>query len=559
LFLCALLLRCLYLQQIAGSPFFHVLVGDGQAYDAWAQRIASDFWGKEAFFQAPLYPYFLALEYAIFGRDLIGVRVVQMVLGACSCVLLARAARAFFSARVGWISGYLLALYGPALFFDGIVQKASLDLFLTTTLLYWLARSQERSERRYLLAAGLALGCLTLTRENALIWLPCLLLWLAYRGRAELARTARERLAPLLLGATLVLTPVAARNWSVAGEFVLTTSQFGQNFYIGNNEHADGTYQSLRFGHGGAEAERKDATELAELALGRKLGPAEVSHYWTKRAFGFISEHPARWARLMLKKSLLVFNARELADSDEPLVYEDESWLLRALSWTVSFHTLFPLALAGMFVSRKEDAPRVLHVLWPSLAASTALFFVFARYRYPLVPLFIPFAAVTLLELRRARSLSEWRTQWASVGMFVVGLILTTLPLAPAEHPRATAYYDLGVSLEALNRPRDAIEAYTDALRAHRDFVEAHVNLGALLAQDGELEEAAAQEVAALQLRPNDALAHANLGNVRFEQNRYADAEAEYQRALSLDPAQPQARAGLEALRDAQKAASPAL
>ncbi len=553
MFLSALVLRCTYLFQARESAFFHVLLGDGQSYDAWAQQILQDFWGKQAFFQAPLYPYFLALCYAVFGRDLVLVRVVQMFLGAASCVLLARATRTFFSKRVGIVAGYLLALYGPALFFDGIVQKASLDLFLTTSLLFWLALLEEHKQRRFALAAGITLGCLGLTRENALIWLPCLLLWFAWRGRAELFATARARLLPFALGTALVLAPVALRNWVVARELVLTTSQFGQNFYIGNNANADGSYQSLRFGHGGAEAERRDATELAETALGRKLGPAEVSHYWTQRALGFIAQEPAKWARLLLKKCLLVFNARELADSDEPLVYEDESWLLRGLSLIFSFRCLFPLALAGMVVTRREQAPRVLHVLWPTLAASAALFFVFARYRYPLVPLLLPFAAVALLEVRKARTRAALVKLGAPALAFALGLFLTLLPLSPPQHSRATAYYDLGVSLEALDRPRDAIEAYSDALRSYADFVEAHVNLGALLAQDGELAEAAAHELTALRLRPSDALAHANLGNIWFELNHYDEAEAEYQRALQLDATQPQARAGLAAVRDARK------
>ncbi len=70
-----------------------------------------------------------------------------------------------------------------------------------------------------------------------------------------------------LAGLAIVLVPVAARNSYVGGGFYVTTSQFGPNFYIGNNPAADGTYQSLRFGRGAPEYERQDATELAERAL----------------------------------------------------------------------------------------------------------------------------------------------------------------------------------------------------------------------------------------------------------------------------------------------------
>ena len=116
------------------------------------------------------------------------------------------------------------------------------------------------------------MGGLALTRENALVFIAVLLAWSLVgvdRGRPGVERrtTNVDRLrgaAVFLAGIAIVLVPVAARNAYVGGGFYLTTSQFGPNFYIGNNPSADGTYQSLRFGRGAPEYERQDATELAE-------------------------------------------------------------------------------------------------------------------------------------------------------------------------------------------------------------------------------------------------------------------------------------------------------
>jgi tetratricopeptide (TPR) repeat protein len=547
----ALAVRVLYLTQIEDSPFFGVPLGDGQAYDAWAVEIGRDFWGKQAFFQAPLYPYFLAAIYGVFGHDLLAVRELQLLLGASSCVLLARATSCFFSERIGLLSGLVLAVYGPALFFDGIVQKSSVDLFLGCWLLFCLARAEERDARRFPALAGVALGCLALTRETALIWAPCLLLWFALRvQRSELAAAWRRQMLPFCLGIALVLAPVALRNYAVSGQFFLTTSQFGQNFYIGNNPTADGTYQSLRFGHGGAAFERQDALELAEAASGRKLNRSEVSSYWSGRAWQFIEQHPIQWLGLLLKKSLLVWSARELPDSDEPLVYADTSWLLRASSWAFGFATLFPLSLAGAASPRGRPRLLLFGLLSLSLAASTALFFVNARYRYPLVPLLIPFAVVGVSETLRSIRTKDRALLLKLGAAAAIGLAIAGWDLAPRQQPRATAYYDLGVSLEGLGRPRDAVASYRQALLAHPDFVEAHINLGSLLAQNGDFDEAAAHERAALKLRPDDALAHANLGNILLEGHQLADAARHYQRALELDPSQPQAKDGLAALND---------
>ena len=63
------------------------------------------------------------------------VRAVQAILGAISCVLLGYAAKEFFNQRAGIIAALLLAIYPPAIFFDGLIQKSSLDLFLVTAIL----------------------------------------------------------------------------------------------------------------------------------------------------------------------------------------------------------------------------------------------------------------------------------------------------------------------------------------------------------------------------------------------------------------------------------------
>jgi hypothetical protein len=121
-----------------------------------------------------------------------------------------------------------------------------------------------------LVALGLAMGALSLTRENALVLVIIVAAWILFASAAALTDRLRL-LAAFAIAVAVVLVPVAIRNYAVGGAFYLTTSQFGPNFYIGNNPGADGTYASLRFGRGAPEYERQDATELAELASGADL------------------------------------------------------------------------------------------------------------------------------------------------------------------------------------------------------------------------------------------------------------------------------------------------
>src|SRR5262245_47077509 len=147
----ALLVRLLYLWLIREAPFFTLLMGDSKGYDEWAKRIAAGDWiGTDVVYQAALYPYFMVATSTVARQDVLAVRLCQSVLGSVSCALIAHAAWRLFSRRAGIIAGLILALYAPAIFFDGLVQKTALDAFLTclaiwiiSGLIAWPVRSSR--------------------------------------------------------------------------------------------------------------------------------------------------------------------------------------------------------------------------------------------------------------------------------------------------------------------------------------------------------------------------------------------------------------------------------
>ena len=66
-----------------------------------------------------------------------------------------------------------------------------------------------------------------------------------------------------------LLLPVGYRNYRIGGDFLVSTSQLGPNFYIGNNPRASGTYEPLVPERGDAIFEREDATRIASAATRR--------------------------------------------------------------------------------------------------------------------------------------------------------------------------------------------------------------------------------------------------------------------------------------------------
>jgi 4-amino-4-deoxy-L-arabinose transferase-like glycosyltransferase len=277
IFSAAFLIRALHVAQLHSSLFHQILMGDSRSYDGWAREIAAGDWlGSEVFYQAPLYPYFLAVLYRVLGDDPTAVRLFQALLGAGSCVLVARAGWQFFSTRAGVAAGLLMAAYAPAVFADTIIEKSVLVLFLLSLALSILGTVAARPRPGACVALGAAIGALALARENALVFAPVLFGWIALRADSGAAR--RALLAILFAaGLALLLAPVALRNLYVGGELHLTTSQLGPNLYIGNNPAARGTYAPLVPGRGDPRYERADATAIASRALGHAGSRAKRS------------------------------------------------------------------------------------------------------------------------------------------------------------------------------------------------------------------------------------------------------------------------------------------
>jgi tetratricopeptide (TPR) repeat protein len=574
----AFAVRLAYLLEAQSLPLFHATISDARAYWEWSDRIAGGDWlGDTVFYQAPLYPYFLALLKLAPGTDLWSVRLIQIALGSLACGVLLLAGREFVSHRAGVAAGVLLALYPPAIFLDGLIQKASLSLLWMALLLWALARAQRTAGCLRLGGCGALLGLLMLTREETLLLAPVLALWMLLGLRAfPLAQRARG-LAAFLLGLGLVLAPVVLRNARVGGEFVLTTAQAGPNFYIGNGPQAKGFYVPLLPGRGDPIFEREDAVALAEAARGRPLTSQEVSSYWIEATLLHIRAHPGEWLKLMLRKLRLLLNWYEVPDAEDQYFFERESNVLRGLGHLLHFGVLLPLAAAGVLLeSARRRQLAVLYLVLATTAAGLLAFYLMARYRYPLVPGLALLAGAALAAgFERARA-GRWR-ELLPAGAVALALVpICNHTLYARDFQLAQSLHNQGAALTAMKRPAEAVLEFRAALRLHPEMAETWEELGATLRSQQRLDEALEAFQQARQLQPESWRPAWRVGAVwlekrEFERARrllasasempgagpeafralasasqnsghFREALAAWRRALALDPADPDTR-----------------
>jgi tetratricopeptide (TPR) repeat protein len=538
-FLIAFSLRTVHLLDISSIPSFFHPQEDALSYSSWAHRLASGDWldrTRGVFQQSPLYPYVLALVEKISGgaNPLWTFRGVQVLLGSMSCVWIYIAGRLWFGSPSGLVAGLLLALYPFAIFSDALIQKSVLDIFLVSGILAVLGG--VRRERHPSAAAflGFLLGLLALTRETALPWIGLTLIWLGLEFRGEPSGKKTRALALFVLCAALPLLPVGLRNAAVGGRFAVTTSNMGLTLFQGNRPGANGAVAPLIPGSN----PDADGIRVASLALGRPASPPEASRYWIGQTLSAVRAQPGAWLRLMLRKWNLFWNRYEIPDDEDLYLHRRVSRPLRALLPFYDFGALFSLAFLGaVFTWRRRRELWIFYAFAASLAAVTVCFAVAARYRFPVVPALILFAAAGAVELVGA--LRRARRVWAGAALAagVCAYAYARLPLVPAAFfdGNPGAYSNWSLCLTEQKRYAEAAVLARKALELDPAHYDAHLNLGRALYGQGDLAGAEGAYLRAAEVSPQSPSAYNNLGSLAALRRDDKTAERYFLKALELN------------------------
>ena len=284
----------------ARHPWAERPVIDEASYERWALEVASgDLVGEGVFFQEPLYPYSLALLYAISGdvpvdeaghvtevatrRQRTAARHGQAGLGAILVYLIFALTRRAFGEGPALIAAFAAATYRPLLVLPCLLLKPNefLPIVAGMLLLLLAASRAEQGTRRALwrwFGVGALGGAAALLRGNALILLPALILSPLLFQRVRKALFAG---AAVLVGIATLLLPVALRNQAVGGVLALSTSGAGTNVYGGNApENPYGIATEFPWVRGIPEYEAEDWRREAQRRVEHDLDPGEVSRFW---------------------------------------------------------------------------------------------------------------------------------------------------------------------------------------------------------------------------------------------------------------------------------------
>lgn len=535
IFLLALLVRVIYILQQRANPQFDSPLLDPAYHDQWAWQLASGTWKPDGpFFRAPLYPLFLGAIYRVVGHDFLAARLVQAVFGSLSCVLTYAIGARLFSRKVGRLAGLGAAIYGILIHFDAELQIPVLLLFLVLAFFYSLLRALGESQVLLFSAlAGVFFGLAVITNPPVAVFLPALI-WIfadrLKRGFPQLAIAAFGVLAVIPAGI------VTLYNATAGHDFVVVASQGGVNFYIGNNPQSDGHTAVVPGTRPDWWGGRFDTIKLAERELGRPLKDSEVSRYWFQKGLAFAAGHPLQWIGLTARKFALFWSAVEIGNNESIPHVESYAPIMRLPF--LGFGLVAPLGLAGILLAlrrRRRDA--ILPLAWIVLfMAGVIAFFVNARYRIPVLPFLLVFAAYALVEGWALWRRGERRVLAAPAIVAALALLAVNGQAIGHRENLAQARFADAVAWRQKGNVAEAERALRDAVRLDPSLAEARNNLANLLAERGDRGDALRAYEQAIAAAPRNPRAYANLASFHLDAGNLAAAESTVTRGLAIDP-----------------------
>lgn len=529
----ALIVRVIFLLQYYHTVFWYAVWSDSGYYNQWARRMVvnHDWLGSEPFFMTPLYPYFLALTYSVFGQDLLIVRILQNLAGVATVLCVFLVGEKLFSRKVGFAAGIIASAYGPFILSNNLILVETLKVFFLVMTLLLLLVARDKKHAGWWLAPGLTTGLAILCRPTDFLVVVVAALW-TFLFIQKSAKEKVVRLTSFIAGVILLVAPVTLRNYLVSNEFILITSNGGLNFYLGNNPQAVGVYYNVDQLD---LANDPDGRVYLETVFNKILKPSEVSSYWFSRAADFAVHQPLDLLQLLIRKAILFFHHKEISQLgyNYQFIY---STSVPLLSFLPSFIIIGPLAVVGCFIARKRW--KELFLLYGILFAEfvgVIAFFVTDRFRLSAIPFMILFAGLAVVQLYERWQERRWKELHGAIVILVAAVLLTTVINYDIPDEFSTEYEYIGLTHFSARQYNEAMRAFNESLR-YRNTFHIHNNIGNVFLAQRNVQAAIVEYAIGHSMNPRQAISYFNIGTAYVTLEDWESALRAFEKSIQINP-----------------------
>lgn len=311
-------------------------------------------------FWPPGYPVFLAGVEWLFGASWYATRMAGVATGGVTVLLVGLLGRAIAGRSVGIVAAVLVALSPLLVAVDGSLMSETLYVPLILLALLVAHHARNRPALWWWALLGLVVGLATLTRQDALLLVPCAVVPAAVLSHAN-ARTIVARIAVSIVVSGAVVAPWVVRNAIVLGDATITTGS--QATAIGGANCAV-TYRgpAIGFWDGGCAGipHYLDTNEVEFSRRARQRGISYAEHHVTRVPVVAAARFARVWG---------LWNPADQA-LRERMETRNRSW--QEVMWPVSIVTL-ALGLLGLRVLSRDRRPIAMLVAPMAMTTTVAI------------------------------------------------------------------------------------------------------------------------------------------------------------------------------------------
>jgi Flp pilus assembly protein TadD/4-amino-4-deoxy-L-arabinose transferase-like glycosyltransferase len=534
----SLAVRLFYFFQLKDSAIFGFYAGDSIHFDKFAQKIlAGDLIFKESIYLGQAYPFILSFIYLLFGHNIEAVVLCQVFLDVITTALIYFICLNLFGRRsIGLLASFIYSIYAPAVFYAGFMMDMTFSAFFFASFTLVTLIALEKKNLPLWSLSGAVLGALTLFRSPCLALIPAVILWLTvWRGADINKKVAYSTL--FCLGILAVVLPFSVRNYMIEKTLSPFAPNGGISFYIGNHAGASGMYETVEGISDSPVDQVKTSVRKAEAETGRKMTLSEASSHWFLKGADFIKRDPMQYMLILMKKISLFWNRVELASNENMEFCKNYVPILKLP--LLSFGIIAPFAILGIFFAFvKGTTPlRLAAVISLTYMIAVTIFFVSARYRFPVMPLIIVIASYAVNEFFILAKGPEKRKLFPCVMGFVLAFLYVNkaLPEAYVSQNLYINHNNLGVNYYEKGALDKAVGEYKKGIELNPEYAPLYNNLAGAYHGMGDDGRSEAAYLRSIELAPDFAQAHYGLANVYEKMGRYDKAVEHCKRAVELD------------------------
>jgi 4-amino-4-deoxy-L-arabinose transferase-like glycosyltransferase len=381
----------LFLRLVFVLVFSDLYVGDWMDSVRY-QRVASninmgrgfsEYFGKPTAFVPPIYPYFLAGVYRVFGPHPVAVQLFQVLFGGLICLSAYCLASNLFGYRTGILAMIISTIYPEFIVMTGYLYTETLFMVFSCWSFVLIVRGMSKNGKWMdWVWGGILFGLGVMTRP-VLIFFPIFL-----GGLVSLFRRTRIHFKKVIVFSAVayaLLIPWTIRNYFIFHAFVPAATGGGGEFWIGSYLPFEGKYHYS-----------ETQNQIRQLTVGDR-NEVEKDRILYAAGLRNIFKQPFQYACVAAKKWFrFFFQIYENVPSGKSRTTNALVWIVLALS----YYPILILACVGFFLVRQKW-PLLLSV-YGVLVYSSLLYtmvHVVPRYRIPLMPFFILLASFSLNQL----------------------------------------------------------------------------------------------------------------------------------------------------------------